>query len=114
MGVLDVVGWVFVVIGGLFMSLGGLGLLRMPDVYNRAQASTKTTSLGLLSISVGVAFIEPSLAPKALLVGVFTLLTNPVASHALVRASVRAGVPLWQGSVFNAYEEFLKKEGKDE
>jgi len=85
----------FLIIGALFCFLGALGLLRMPDVYNRIQAGTKAVTLGSLSLLLGVALRHPEWWPKLLIVGLFILLTNPIGSSTLARAFHKAGVPLW-------------------
>lgn len=82
-----VIGGVLLVIGAAFMVLGALGLVRMPDVFNRAQAGTKATTLGFLSIVVGVIVLRPEWWSKLLLVAGFVLLTNPIGSHAIARAA---------------------------
>ena len=92
MNALDVVGGVFAIIGALFLFLGALGIYRMPDIYNRLHAGTKATTLGNIFTLTGLALIEPAWAPKIILVIVFITLTNPVSSHAIARASLRAGV----------------------
>jgi multicomponent Na+:H+ antiporter subunit G len=82
-----IVGWVFVSIGGLFMLLGALGLVRMPDVFNRLQAGTKATTLGFLSIVLGAIVLRPDWWSTLVVVAGFVLLTNPIGSHNLARAS---------------------------
>jgi len=61
-------GNILIVIGAAFLFLGALGLVRMPDVYNRIQAGTKAVTLGSLALLAGVAFIHPAWLPKSLLV----------------------------------------------
>ncbi len=82
--------------GALFCFLGALGLLRMPDVYNRIQAGTKAVTLGTLCLLLGVGLEHPDWWPKLLVVGLFVLLTNPIGSSTLARAFHRAGVPVWR------------------
>ena len=79
-------------LGAAFCLLGALGLIRMPDVYNRIQAGTKAVTLGSLALLVGVGFRQPEWWPKLLLIGLFILLTNPVGSSTIARALYRAGV----------------------
>lgn len=43
---MEIISYIFLTIGGLFFLLGGLGVLRMPDTFNRIQAGTKATTLG--------------------------------------------------------------------
>lgn len=103
----EVFGWLFVIVGLSFDFFGCLGLLRMPDVYNRLQAATKGVTLGTCSIMLGVFTLEgfTSLGVKALLCAVFLLLTSPVAAHALARGAHRAGVKLCERSIVDKYEE---------
>ena len=88
---LDLIGALLLLTGTLFLLLGGLGLVRMPDVYNRIQAGTKATTLGTLLSLVGVAFLHPEWSLKLLLIGVFLLFTNPLSSQVLARAAHRTG-----------------------
>jgi multicomponent Na+:H+ antiporter subunit G len=86
---------IFLLIGGAFSFLGALGLLRMPDVYNRIQAGTKAVTLGSLSILLGVGILYPEWWAKLLCIAGFILFTNPVGSSTIARALHRAGVRPW-------------------
>jgi multicomponent Na+:H+ antiporter subunit G len=90
--VLTLLGGALVVLGACFLLLGGLGLVRMPDVFNRIQAGTKATTLGTILTLAGVAFLQPDWAIKLFLIALFILLTNPLSSQVLARAAHRAGV----------------------
>jgi len=87
---------VFLVIGGAFMFLGALGLLRMPDVYNRIQAGTKAVTLGSLSVLIGVGFEHPDWWARLVLIAGFVLFTNPVGASTIARALYLTGVRPWQ------------------
>ena len=52
---------IFLLVGALFALLGALGLLRMPDVYNRIQAGTKAVTLGTLAFLTGIALLQVEL-----------------------------------------------------
>jgi multicomponent Na+:H+ antiporter subunit G len=84
---LEIIGGIIAIIGALFLFLAGLGLLRMPDVFNRMQAGTKATTLGSLLIFVGIALSEPGWSWKLAGLVIFIFLTNPLSSHALARAT---------------------------
>jgi len=90
---LDLIGALLLLAGTLFLLLGGIGLVRMPDAYNRIQAGTKATTLGTLLSLVGVAFLHPEWSLKLLLIGIFLLFTNPLSSQVLARAAHRFGIP---------------------
>jgi len=99
MNVLHLIGALVTLTGSLFFLLGTIGLVRMPDFYNRVQAGTKATTLGAVLSVVGLGFFDLTWMPKLLLIALFVLLTNPLSSHALARAVHRAGLPLADGSV---------------
>jgi multicomponent Na+:H+ antiporter subunit G len=90
---------------GLLVSLSGVvGILRMPDLYTRIQCSTKNITMGtlpaLVALVVGMGAYS-TYGSRALLVAVLLLVMNPVASHALVRAAYKTGVPMWRGAVLD-------------
>jgi len=91
---------------GLFFSLSGaLGVWRMPDLYSRVQASTKTITMGAVAVLVALVVAQGVLSPyaaRALLVAVLLLTLNPAASHAVARAARKTGVPQWRGAVADA------------
>jgi len=89
---LDLIGGLLLVAGAAFLLFGGLGLVRMPDIFNRIQAGTKTTTLGTLLILAGTAFLHPQWGLKLLLIGFFLLFTNPLSSQVLARAAHRGGM----------------------
>jgi multicomponent Na+:H+ antiporter subunit G len=104
-----IIGKILLVISGLFYALGGLGLFRMPDVYNRAQAGTKATTLGTFSALIGVCFFFPAWTPKLLLILVFVAITNPVGSSTLLRSAYKHGIKPEQVRV-DALETYYEKE----
>ena len=90
-------------IGSVFLFLGALGLFRLPDVYSRMQAGTKATTLGALSLIMGVGFIQPEYFSKTLIIAVFIAISNPISSHALARGSHKAGIKPFSKTGFDAY-----------
>lgn len=100
-------GMIFIVMGLAFDLFGCLGLIRLPDVYNRLQAATKCVTFGTCSIMFGVFLTVGWTAGgmKSLLCILFLILTAPVSAHALARGAHKAGVKLWEGSVVDRYEE---------
>lgn len=92
---------VLMLLGSAFMLLAGLGLVRMPDVFNRMQAATKGSTLGalLLMAAAMVHFGTLDVIVRAFLVVLFLFVTAPVAAHALSRAAYIAGVPLCRESI---------------
>ncbi|WGZ92562.1 MAG: monovalent cation/H(+) antiporter subunit G [Candidatus Thiothrix putei] len=89
--ILDLIGGVLLVSGAMFLLFGGLGLVRMPDIFNRIQAGTKTTTLGTLLTLAGAACLQPAWGWKLLLIGVFLIFTNPVSAQVLANTAHRRG-----------------------
>ncbi len=103
------VGAIITLTGSIFLLLGALGLVRMPDVYNRMQAGTKATTLGAMLFILGVAIYKPELSMwgKAILLILFIVFTNPLSSHALARAAHKINIPMTKKTV---KDELAKKE----
>ncbi|MES9882733.1 MAG: monovalent cation/H(+) antiporter subunit G [Sedimenticola sp.] len=89
--IIDLLGGLLLISGTAFLFFGGLGLVRMPDLFNRIQAGTKATTLGTLLTLAGVACLQPEWALKLLLIALFILFTNPISSQVLARAGHRTG-----------------------
>ncbi len=85
----------FFLLGALFIFLGALGLIRMPDVYNRIQAGTKAVTLGAMAIFIGLFILFPQWGAKLFIIMGFMLLTNPVSSSAIARSFYRSGIKVW-------------------
>ena len=88
----DIIGNLLLITGSLFLFSAGLGVLRMPDTYNRIQTGTKATTLGTITVLIGLAFLHPAWTLKLIILIFFVMLTNPVSSHALARASHSIGI----------------------
>ena len=111
--ILEILGLILIVLGSAFLFLGALGIYRMPDVYNRLQAGTKATTLGGMSLIIGVGIIQPDWFFKTLVIVVFIALSNPVSSHALARSAYKSKIsPFLKGNKeeMDAYESVTKKE----
>lgn len=89
--------------GSAFALLAAVGVLRMPDVFTRMQASTKASTLGLGCLLIGAALQMGDFASffRIACIGAFVLLTTPVSGLVIARASYFARVPLWKGTVLD-------------
>ena len=92
-GVADLVAAACFVAGALLALVAAIGILRFPDVLTRMHSATKPQVLGLLLVLVGLAFRlrDAGSIGMLLLVAMFQLVTSPIASHMVGRASFRAG-----------------------
>ncbi len=93
----------FLIVGIFFIITGTVGLLRLPDFYNRIHAPTKATTLGVSSIILGAVIhfygILPDAGFKELLAIVFIFLTAPVGAHMLAKAAYHSKIELWEGTI---------------
>lgn len=87
----DLIGGLLLILGTSFLLFGGLGLVRMPDVFNRIQAGSKTTTLGTLLTLAGAAVLQPQWGWKLLLIGVFLIFTNPISAQLLASVAHKKG-----------------------
>ena len=91
--ILDIASWILLTLGGFSVLIGGIGALRMPDLYTRMHAASVTDSMGAILVIVGVMLQAGlSLATiKLAAILLFLLLTSPTASNALASAALLAG-----------------------
>jgi len=91
---LDVFSWVMLLAGAGFVLTGGIGVLRLPDLYTRMHAGSLTDTLGTLLILGGIMLQAGlSLATiKLAAIAIFLLLTGPTATYALANAALLAGL----------------------
>lgn len=107
---MNTISLIFIITGIVFNILGCIGIIRLPDTYNRLQAATKCVTLGCCSILAG-AFFHFGLngsGVKALLAIPILFLGSTVAAHALIRGTYHFGVKLGEKSVKDDYREALK------
>ncbi len=117
--IFEYLGYIFTSVGALFLLLGSLGILRMPDIYSRLQAGTKASTLGTLGMLLGVGFLKPEWFAKVFIIMLFIILSNPISSHAIARGSCKSGIKPNLKEGVNAYkdamescEEQLKKDNE--
>lgn len=92
--VIDLLSWGLLSVGGVFVLIGGVGALRLPDFYTRMHASSLTDTMGTILILVGIMLqAGASLAAiKLMAILVFMLLTGPTATYALANAALMSGM----------------------
>ena len=92
---LDVLSWVLLAAGSIFAMIGGLGMIRLPDVYARMHASGITDTLGAGFILTGLMIQGgwSQVTVKLILILIFLLYTSPTATYALANAAFTRGLP---------------------
>ena len=106
MPIVDSASWILLTLGGLFVLVGGIGALRMPDLYTRMHAASVTDSLGAMLVIAG-AMLQAGFtlaAVKLAAILIFLLFTSPTAANALASAALLAGVDPEQSSDWRRQE----------
>lgn len=88
---------VLLVAGFFFLLVGAAGLLRFPDFYSRLHATGKSDTIGLILSLAGLVVYEgyTLTSLKILAIGLFVMMGNPTATHAISRAAYRSGLKPW-------------------
>ncbi len=83
---------VLLILGGLFILVGSIGLLRLKDLYVRLHAPTKATTLGLGGVLAGsmvyMFHIQGYASIKEILITLFLVITAPVTAHILAKVAM--------------------------
>jgi multicomponent Na+:H+ antiporter subunit G len=90
----EIIVWALLLAGSLFAIIGGIGVLRLPDVYTRLHGAGITDTMGAGLILVGLMVYEglTLITVKLVLIFIFLVVTSPVSSHALANAAYRSGL----------------------
>ena len=84
-----------VVFGSVIITIGVYGVVRMPDIYTKLHAASKSAFLGINAIVAASLFSgDAATVWRVLLIGAVLTLTTPVASHVIGRASVQDHLPM--------------------
>lgn len=110
---IELIGALFILTGGIISVISAIGIIRFPDIYTRAHAATKTTTLSVLLTLIGAFlyfFLAEGFISIRLILGIlFVFLTAPVSGHLILRASYRAGVKMADSTVEDELKEAINK-----
>ena len=92
--VMDILVWALLLTGGVFAVIGGIGIMRLPDVYTRLHGAGITDTMGAGLILAGLMVHEgfTLITVKLVLIFIFLIMTSPVSSHVLANAAYRSGL----------------------
>ncbi len=94
----ELIGALIILFGAIISVTSAIGIIRFPDIYSRAHAATKTTTLAVLITLFGTFFFllfgQSYLSVRLILGIVFVFITAPVSGHLVLRAAYRAGIPM--------------------
>ncbi|WP_432363807.1 monovalent cation/H(+) antiporter subunit G [Sporosarcina sp. UB5] len=102
-----------IVVGIIFTLVTMIGILRLPDVYTRAHAASKSATLGVMSILLGVFFhfwLKEGHFSISLLLGIlFLFITSPIGGHLMGRAAYMSGVKPSEMTVGDDLKDAVKE-----
>lgn len=99
----EIIGYILLYIGAFFFFVSSLGLIRLPDIYTRMQAATKSTTLGAVCSAIGIGILEPAWLIKTIVIALFILLTAPISGSALIRSSYKAKSPMSSKTIIDKF-----------
>ena len=111
--VADLLSWVFIVTGGALGVIGGVGLLRFPDIYSRLHAVgvTDTGCAILILLGLGLQAGWSLESVKLFLIYAFLFFTSPTAAFALGNGAWQSGIQPWRKA---SDKDNNKKDGEPE
>ena len=111
MPVREIIAYIFMGAGAIFAVITAVGLIRFPDVYTRIHAVAVVLTISAVLITVGIAIYvwELYLSLKILLISLFFLISNPMATHSIARASYRRKIALPKEKDVDDYSDYLER-----
>ena len=91
---LQIIAWILILAGSASILIGGIGVLRFPDIYTRMHAAGITDTAGAGLILAGLMVHEGAtlVTVKLALMLVFLFFTSPTSSFSLAHAAMTSGV----------------------
>ncbi len=92
--IVDWLSWLCLLGGGFFVLAGGIGVMRLPDVYTRSHAAGMADTLGAALILIGLMLQGgvTLITVKLILILVFIFFTSPTSTHALIHTVHASGI----------------------
>lgn len=90
---MTILGLVFLLGGAFFLFVAAVGVIRFPDIYTRAHAVSKATTLGLSLALFSLPFLLEGVSLLMVLIAIlFQFSTLPVAGHLFCLAAYRRNI----------------------
>lgn len=98
---IEILTTICLLLGGGFMLVSALGVVRFPDIFTRMHAASKASSFGLGWLIMAIAFYFGTwtVILKCIAITIFVFLTVPIGSHMIGRVAYISGGCLWEKSV---------------
>ncbi|MDD5018676.1 MAG: monovalent cation/H(+) antiporter subunit G [Eubacteriales bacterium] len=96
---MSIAGIILVFCGIAFALFGMIGLFRFRHFYARILITSNIDAAGMLLLMIGVALQSPdaAFAVKVAVIGVLSLITSPLCSHAILRSARDSGYRIKPG-----------------
>lgn len=114
--IIEFIGALLILVGAIVSVISAIGIIRFPDIYTRAHAATKTTTVAVLITLIGVfiyLWISESFNIRLILGILFVFLTAPVSGHLILRASYRANVEMSDTTIEDELKDVLQTNKED-
>ncbi len=112
------IGALLILLGSIISVVSAIGIIRFHDIYSRAHAATKTTTLAVLTTLIGVFiymwFGEGYMSVRLMLGIVFVFMTAPVSGHLVLRAAYRAKIKMAEETAEDELRPVLFKKESEE
>lgn len=83
---------ILLLIGGCFILIGSIGLVKMPDFFMRLHGPTKATTLGMASLLIAAmvyfSYHHDGVSVKEILISIFLLITAPISGYMLIKSAI--------------------------
>lgn len=88
MDVREIIFDVMLLVSCAVMTLGIVGILRMPDIYTKLHGASKSVFLGVVMLCISSSVIATAeMNMRLIIIAVLVVLTTPLASHVIGRAA---------------------------
>lgn len=105
-----------ILVGSIISVISAFGIIRFPDVYSRAHAATKSSTLAVLLTLAG-AFLyfwmtDGTISVRLILGIVFVYITSPTAGHLIIRAAYKSNVKMTETTIVDELKEVYEEQEK--
>ncbi|EAT11165.1 Na+/H+ antiporter subunit G [Bermanella marisrubri] len=115
--IIEIIASILLIVGGLFVLIGALGMVKLPDFYTRLHAPTKATTLGIGCMLIGSLILHAlrgdGIGIQELVISLFLFLTAPVSAYMIAKAAIHRDVRLTRNSRNTHLTETIKMHGED-
>ena len=93
----ELLAFVLMGLGLVFLIGSAIGMLRLPDFYSRVHASGNSETLGTALVFLGLAVYNgfTDTSAKFIIIFLFVFIGNPIGSHILTKTAYKTGHVVW-------------------